>query len=148
MTDRALHIFLPAMNRSNVDSHEDPNLDLGDLRFLIATFAREESSLGEIVSSLGVWEFEKGDAIAVLEQFLELRQIVVFEENDGQPRDMDTDMSRSTLVRLFDRSQNWLQPQLGLTELGWKRYENDDFGISERRARFLLFSDRANKSGR
>lgn len=122
----------------------DPRLSRRDLTYLIMTYAREESGFGEVVSSLSVWDFDEIDVLAILRELLGSKDIFIFEEVEGdEARKFDEIEARKAIERIFNEHE-WLWPQVGLTHRGWERYQKGDFGLTPKRAQYLLFSDQAN----
>lgn len=127
---------------------EKPNqfeLSSGDLQFLLAAYASEESPLSDIVSCLSVWDYEKEDAITTMLDFLRLEELGVAKIEASEILDLEHENALAEIKALYEQT-NRVSPIAFLTDKGWNRYEVDDWGISTKRARFLLFSDHANQN--
>jgi hypothetical protein len=131
----------------NTDGDPDQiKLSAGDLQFLLATYASEESPLSEFVSCLSVWEYPKEDAVSSLLDFLRLDELGIAKLVGRETLDLDANSAAAEIRALYEQT-DFVSPVAFLTDKGWKRYEVEDWGISTKRAKFLLFSDHANQTG-
>ena len=117
-------------------------LALNELQFLVALLASEESEVNELKT-----EFDargvKGDRVqAVLKELISDGTIGVTKYKNEKFHDLEKSESLSLI-------ENWehfvlAQLQIFLTEEGYKRWEIDDWGITTKRARSLMFSNSGN----
>ncbi|MGI1679261.1 MAG: hypothetical protein K6L75_11045 [Cellvibrionaceae bacterium] len=115
------------------------SISSNDIQFLVALNASEESRLQELY-----YEFEKWscDKVLVLDKLRELIQ-------DGTmliSKPVNDTFSDLTEKQSLAAVQKWEQLNttelmLYLTEAGFARWESDDWGISTKRARHLMYSN-------
>lgn len=113
-----------------------------ELQFLVALLASEESEVNELKT-----EFDargvKGDRVqAVLKGLISDGTIGVTKYQSEEFHDYEKSESLSLI-------ENWehfvlAQLQIFLTDEGCKRWETDDWGITTKRARSLMFSNSGN----
>jgi hypothetical protein len=110
-----------------------------DIQFLIALAASEEAMLVEIV-----WEFEKWECgnevvLKLLSGLIEDETILIYRHEAGETFDYSKSESLSLVSdwSSLDRKDHMLY----LTDKGGKRWEMDDWGITTKRARHLMFTN-------
>tara|TARA_B100000446_G_scaffold39961_1_gene35605 strand:+ start:7472 stop:7855 length:384 start_codon:yes stop_codon:yes gene_type:complete len=114
-----------------------------DIHFLIALSASEESILQEIVWEFERWECQKEDVLVILNSLVKDGTVLLCKPiANSDFLDLtkeETLQAISTWDGLFRKDL-----MLFLTESGEKRWEVDDWGISTKRARHLMFSNSGN----
>ncbi|WP_445364949.1 hypothetical protein ACJJJB_11530 [Microbulbifer sp. ANSA001] len=111
-----------------------------DAYFLVALNASEESSLIELKWEFEKWDHGSIDVTNIIESLINDGTILL-SERDG---DSFSDYSISgALVKAetWSNSESW-STILFLTEAGDRRWEIDDWGITTKRAKHLLFSNK------
>jgi len=123
-------------------SETDTVLTKSDKRFLVALLASEEASVAELKSEFDAWSVKTEEIQEILVGLVKDGTIGVTNLINEKFNDFTQDES----LALAD---NWsefvtLPYQLFLTDLGYKHWDEDDWGITSRRAKFLIFSNKGN----
>lgn len=109
-----------------------------DISYLIAVNASEQSRLNEIVIEFEKWECKQEDCLKILQDLICDGTIELTRPVGDSFEDLGKEKSLSKV-----KTWNMLKTCefiMFLTEKGEKRWESDDWGITEKRARHLLFS--------
>ncbi|WP_444926779.1 hypothetical protein ACJJI4_01270 [Microbulbifer sp. TRSA002] len=111
-----------------------------DAFFLVALSASEESSLIELR-----WEFEKWDhssieVTTIIESLIKDGTILLSEREGESFSDYSVNDSLAIAVT-WSKSESW-NIILFLTEAGDQRWKTDDWGITTKRAKHLMFSNK------
>ena len=115
-------------------------LTLNDLHFLVALLASEEAPVAELKSEFDAWGVKAELIQEVLEGLM----------NDGTigiTNLVEKEFKDFSLEEGLVLTRNWLKfvaspYQLFLTDSGFSRWDVDDWGITIRRAKFLVFSNK------
>ncbi len=110
-----------------------------DIFFLVALNASEESSIIQLQEDLYRWTFNESDVEEVISTLIE-EGVLLFSEYS-----MDN-FGDYTAKNSLQVAQKWKSLEsnsliLFLTEKGWSRWDEDDWGITTKRARYLMFSN-------
>ncbi len=107
-----------------------------EIQYLIALHASEESMLIEIVWGFSKWICNKDEVLKSLKELVEDNTILISQLNNGDFNDLNKLESLAILDSWEDLKKTNLI--LYLTESGEKRWEHDDWGISEKREKYLF----------
>ena len=117
-------------------------LSLNDIHFLVALLASEEAPVTELKSEFDAWGV-KAEII---------QEVLAGLMNDGTigiTNLVEKEFKDFSLGEGLALTRNWLKfvassYQLFLTDSGFTRWDEDDWGITTRRAKFLVFSNKGN----
>ena len=117
-------------------------LTLNDIQFLVALLASEESPVLELKTDLEAWNVDAKAVQGVLAGLVQDGTIGV----NLLGCDVFSDFSLDEAMTLIKDWENFVGSpfQLFLTDLGYKRWDTDDWSISIKRANFLMFSNKGN----
>ena len=110
-----------------------------DVLFLVALNASEESSLVELRQDIERWDFSKVDITNILLSLIEDGTILLSKRIDVSFSDYSRDDSLKIASSWSTDCSNEIV--LYLTDSGYKRWEVDDWGISTKRAHYLMFTN-------
>ena len=114
-------------------------INKNDIYFLVALNASEESSIVQLQEDLCRWAYEESDVLEVLSSLVK-EGILLFSEYS-----MDN-CEDYTAKESLQFAQEWNAIKsnslvLFLTDKGLSRWGEDDWGITIKRARYLMFSN-------
>ena len=117
-------------------------LSLNDIHFLVALLASEEAPVTELKSEFDAWGVKAEIIQEVLAGLMNDGTIGISNLIEKEFKDFSLEEGLA-LIR------NWLKfvaspYQLFLTDSGFTRWDVDDWGITSRRAKFLVFSNKGN----
>ncbi|MGJ8663110.1 MAG: hypothetical protein ACSHWU_05630 [Marinicella sp.] len=117
-------------------------LAANELQFLVALLASEESEVNELKTEFDARGVEGERVQVVLSGLISDGTIGVTKYHNEEFHDYEKSKSLSLV-------ENWkdfvlTQLQIFLTDEGYKRWETDDWGITTKRARSLMFSNQGN----
>ena len=112
-----------------------------EIDFLLFTLASEESILVELHWEFEKWGCEKNDVTTSLSKHIKNGFLLISKPNVESFYDLSIESS-------LEFASNWEKLNtneyiLFLTENGEKQWEKDDFGITTKRAKRLMFSNQA-----
>ncbi len=112
-----------------------------EANFLIALHASEEASVNELFVALLGWGVSTDVVWTKLSCFYN-DGLILFFNRQGNPERLDDLTQQESVEFLIQRNvpDNWYTPCLGFTDLGWSKWEVDDWGITTKRAHFLTFT--------
>ena len=115
-----------------------------ELEYLVSVWASEECGFGELVQE----SIDRGIALdrveLVLTNFLNLDEIGVASLQKHCDEQAFSKEHALEIISNLNVNHQWFDPIVFLTEKGWKRYENDTWGITVERAREILFAADSN----
>ena len=115
-----------------------------DALFLIAANASEESEVWELLDDLRRWDCSKINLSVLVAGLIEEGTVGFY----SRSTDGFNDISESAAIEISRDLERNPRPVLFLTEEGWKRWDTDDWGITTKRARHLMFSNQTGSSSR
>ena len=110
-----------------------------DINYLIALTASEESKLIEIQWEFEKWDCDKEVVLALLKKLIADATILLSKPVGDTFNDLDKEQSLSVCETWKSLQRNDLI--LFFTNLGDDRWKTDDWGITTKRARHLMFSN-------
>lgn len=114
-------------------------LTQADVRFLLALNASEESYFVDVRRDLNAWGVGETNAVGLLQELIRAGWILLCEKTlDGFT---DFTMAESLITAAAWDACSTSSVILYLTEAGYAQWEVDDWGISTKRARQLMFSN-------
>ncbi len=110
-----------------------------EIDFLLFILASEESMLVELHWEFEKWGCEESDVIASLSRHIRNGSLLV-------SKPIGCSFSDLTVQSALNFTQSWASLNttehiLFITENGEKQWQEDDFGITTKRARYLMFSN-------
>lgn len=114
-------------------------LSTQDIHYLIALTASEEGMLIEVIWEFDKWNCNKEKVLEVLSSLVKDDTILIYRLENQETVDLSKECSLSLVSKWLnlDRKDHMLY----LTEKGEKRWEIDDWGITTKRARQLMFKN-------
>jgi hypothetical protein len=114
-------------------------LTSNDVHFLVALLASEEAQVSELKSDFEQWNIEK----------IQVQDVLVELVSDGTvgvtilEKEVFNDLDKNESLNLIKGWEHFIHSsyQLFLTDYGYKRWETDDWGITTKRAKHLMFSN-------
>lgn len=116
-----------------------------DIHYLIALTASEEGMLVEIIWEFNKWSCNKDEVLEIFSSLIKDNTMLVYRLENEESIDLSKEQSLSLVSKWseLDRKDHMLY----LTEDGEKRWKTDDWGITTKRARHLMFNnDGVNKN--
>lgn len=112
------------------------SLNSDDLNFMLALLSSEEAAVSELESEMALGGCDRKDILTALRGLISDGTIGMMRSIEGSLQDL-------TLEQALKQSLLWeeligTKCQLFLTDAGWKRWEGDDWGITEARAQILM----------
>ena len=116
------------------------NLDSNDISFLVALLASEESNVNGLKNELEPWGCNQNQVLPILTSLISDGTIGVTKSDNDEFIDFETKKS----LNLLNNWQEFIHSeyQLYLTDEGYKRWDTDDWGITTKRAQYLMFSNK------
>jgi hypothetical protein len=111
-----------------------------ELHFLVALIASEESDVHELKTEFDAWGVECDIVQVVLKGLVTDGTIGVTKYQNEEYHDYEKSESLN-LIKDWKCFVN-TQLQIFLTDQGYQRWETDDWGITSKRAKYLMFSNR------
>ena len=110
-----------------------------EIEFLLVTAASEDSVLIEINQEFEKWSCNQTDVLIVLSNLIQSGYILVSKLNGSEFKDLSV---KSSLEFTQDRTKlDTNEFILFLTDTGEKYWNKEDFGITTKRAKYLMFSN-------
>ncbi len=110
-----------------------------EVKFLVALNASEESSIKELFDDLGRWDYSLTDVSEIIEGLLLDGTLGLYRRSASSIQGIPLEQAINT-VRKLNRENDVF---LFLTAPGFQRWEVDDWGITTKRARYLMFSNQS-----
>ena len=109
-----------------------------DAYFLVALSASEESSLIELKREFEKWDHSSIGVAAIIESLIKDGTILLSERQGENFSDYSVNDSLE-MAATWSKPESW-STILFLTEAGERRWETDDWGITSKRAKHIMFS--------
>ncbi len=116
------------------------SLTSNDIHFFVALMASEDSSALELETEFKPWKVKREQVQKILAGLIRDGTIGVTELKDDVFTDFSTDDALSIIKDWYTFVGSPFQ--IFLTDPGYKRWETDDWGITTKRAHFLMFSNK------
>lgn len=115
------------------------SIDKNDIYFLVALNGSEESSIVELQEDLSRWTYTESDVVEVISSLIQDGVLLFSEYSEDSFQDHIAEESLRLAREWKSVKSNSLI--LFLTDTGWSRWDEDDWGITTERARYLMFSN-------
>lgn len=110
-----------------------------DIYFLVALNASEESSIVQLQEDICRWSFNENDVVEVISTLI-VEGVLLFSEFSMDKYEVYTTKGSHQFAQEW-KSLKSNSLIIFLTDRGWSRWDEDDWGITTERARYLMFSN-------
>ncbi len=110
-----------------------------EIQYLIALSASEEAMLIEIIWEFKKWACEQEEVLENLSGLIKDNTILIYKHEGKEVLDLSREQSLNLVSEWIGLERR--DHMLYLTDEGEKRWEVDDWGITTKRVRHLMFSN-------
>ncbi len=113
------------------------HLEANEIAFLIALNASEESSINDLKQEFSCWSVDVSIVAELIRQQISEGLVLFMKRSLDEVSDCTKEQSRDIASKWSELDSDAIA--LFLTDEGWLRWENDGWGVSEVRAKYLIF---------